>query len=432
MPSAAAGPGGTFSLSWKGFDGERYVARSIGDQVDVPSRGAAPPGVYERALDARLPPETAVAWTGPDALSRSVYLKQLADEQAAPTDEKQKGASRDGVASVPGAITIVAFGDSITYGRGSESNGPRTGYPVYLRAILSYNYPGRIFTTVNEGVPGETTEGGLGRIDDVLIESRPQYILIMEGTNDMFMGVSFETVQENLKQMAFRAAARGAVPILATIIPTDPHTRPEQYLRTRSFYTGGYVQSIHDYYSIPYADQWNAFCSIPDFAETLMDPATGNHPNDNGYRYVMAPEWYDALAPVLGLPFDPVPPQLDLDESAQSVTRGASEEFSYALVPSNDMVRNAVDCYVALRSPDGALTFYNPNRQPTPRTTPIARKVLLTAVPDAGHLLQLPIDWGASLGTYTLYLVTVRALHDPWITSNWTSNLAQIQFEVKQ
>ena len=466
LPSVVAGAHGAFSIRWKSFDGLSYIERYAGAPIPPPERGELPQGLLEKLLEAKLPIETSLAWRGADGFPRSVYLKQLLDEQEGIAAGEDRARTLDEPTPTPTAsetstplgtqtetpvaptftptetpventatpvgrrIDIIAFGDSITYGRGSSSNGPRTGYPAILQAILNYNYAPNTFHLINEGVGGEETWMGLGRINSVLDSYHADGILIMEGTNDMFFQVSFETVQENLKQMAFRARRRGVLPVLATLIPTVPSLRPVQYQTTRSFYVGGYVQALSRSYGIPYADQWNAFCSIPYFAEVLMDWATGNHPNDNGYRYVMAPEWYETIAPYLGLPFKPVSPKIGLAESGQSVTRGGVEDFSYTLVPSNDMVRNAVDCYVALARPDGSLFFFNSRWQLTKQTTPVSRNLLLTALPRSGALLELPIAQSDPLGVYSLYVVTVRSLRDPWVTGNWTG-FASASFEVR-
>jgi lysophospholipase L1-like esterase len=466
LPSVVAGAHGAFSIRWKSFDGRSYVERYAGALIIPQDRGELPHGLLEKLVEAQLPMETAIVWRGADGFSRSVYLKQLMDERERAAAAEDRARTFDEPTPTPAAteaepppgmqtetpiaptfaptettvestatpagrqIDIIAFGDSITYGRGSSSNGPRTGYPAILQAILNYNFSPDTFHLINEGIGGEETWMGLARIDSVLDSYHADGILIMEGTNDMFFQISFNTVQENLKQMVFRARARGVFPVLATLIPTVPSLRPLQYQTTRSFYAGGYVQALSRLYGTPYADQWNAFCSIPRFAEVLMDWATGNHPNDNGYRYVMSPQWYETIAPLLEPSFRPVGPKITLSESEENVTRGLLEDFSYALVPSNDLVKNAVDCYVALKRPDGKLLFFNSSWQLTSAETPAARGVLLDRLPRSGFLLELPIAMDYPVGTHMLYVVTVRSLRDPWITSNWTG-FASISFEVQ-
>ncbi len=437
LPSVVSGSHGAFSIRWKSFNGRDYVERCAGAPITPPERGGPPAGLLEVAIEAQLPIEAALAWRGADGFSRSVYLKQLLDERERVAAGEPSLQPLDEPAPTPiptetpvgRQINIIAFGDSITYGRGSAANGPSTGYPVILQAILNYNFAPDRFHLINEGLGGESTSSGLARIGSVLDSYRADCILIMEGTDDLFANISPETIQENLKQMALRARERGVFPVLATIMPTIPAMRPVQYQRTRSFYNGGYVQTLSRVYHIPYADQWNAFCSIPHFAEVSMSWSTGNHPNDNGYRYVMSPEWYETIAPYLKPSFQPVGPTISLGESAETVSRGSAEDFTYSLEPSNDLVRNAVDCYVALKRPDGKLLFVNSARQLTSAETPVARHALLTAIPRSGFLLDLHIAADYPLGAYTLYMVTVRSLRNPWDTGAWTGS-ASIQFEV--
>ena len=436
LPVARAGSDGALGLSWQSLDGDRYVERSIGSAAPAPGAEALPPDLPGRLLAAGLPVETALAWRGAGGAPASLRLKELLDAEAR-REEEPRGGEAEGVRELAAdEITIIAFGDSITYGRGSSSDGPATGYPAYLAGILLYNYPGQAFKMLNKGNPGEQTGGtdsGLSRIDAVLEKYPADFILIMEGTNDIFFGTSFATIQQNLKQMALHAVTHGVTPVLATVIPTLPYgARSGQYRRARAFYAGGYIQSLAAKYGFACADQWQAFCSVPGWPGVIMDPATGNHPNTNGYRYVMAPRWYEAIAPILGLPFIPSAPQIDLAESVESPARGSVEEFTYTLAPSDDQVLNAVDCYAALLTPQGKLLYFNSSWRLTPAQMPFAQKALLSDAPLSGVLTNIPVPAAAPLGTYTFYLVTVRAMMGLWDTEYWTSNLAEIQFEVVQ
>ena len=87
---------------------------------------------------------------------------------------------------------VSAFGDSITtgypYWTGTEGNGclPSScggGYREPLQALLQSG--GRNALVQNWGRRGDTTESGLARIDAVLTASKPRYLLLMEGTNQL-------------------------------------------------------------------------------------------------------------------------------------------------------------------------------------------------------------------------------------------------------
>ncbi len=427
LPRVFAREDGQFCIVWKSLCDGRYVERSMGNGEGLENSTDPPGSVIDTVLKMGFSPQAVLSWRDAELNSHSICLKEVISRRQAAgiADEAVARAGRSDT-----DIELIAFGDSITYGKGSSSGGPRTGYPVYLQAILDYNYPTQGFRVINAGNPGEKTSEGLNRIDDVLSSYSADYILIMEGTNDLFFNISFETIQENLKQMAFRAWSSGVMPILATIIPTDPDIRPEQYMRTRSFYLGRYIQILSDRYGVAYADQWQAFCSIPNFGAALINPDLGNHPNDNGYRFVMAPEWYETLSPLLELPFETVGPEINIDVDEPSVHRGAEETFSYTLNPSNDLVRNGVDCYAALLTPQNRLYYFNSNWQLTTGVSYVARKMFLNNFPTSGTLNRLHIGSSWPTGSYKFYLVAVRSLRDPANREFWMSNLAEISFEV--
>ena len=104
---------------------------------------------------------------------------------------------------------IVTFGDSIT--AGYKISRP---YPRRLAIIL-----GPCAKIVNEGKGGEWTTNGVRRIDKVLAKHHPNYIIIMEGANDVMGGLSASAVKFNLSRMVNKAMAAGAIPIISTITP---------------------------------------------------------------------------------------------------------------------------------------------------------------------------------------------------------------------
>ncbi|MFZ3047564.1 MAG: GDSL-type esterase/lipase family protein, partial [Desulfatirhabdiaceae bacterium] len=95
---------------------------------------------------------------------------------------------------------VLGFGDSITVGYPyitSEGNGQRIGgYEPTLEANL--NSAGGSWQVLNYGVFGQTTMEGLSRIDSVISGYAGAYILILEGTNDVWSGISYNTTVYNL------------------------------------------------------------------------------------------------------------------------------------------------------------------------------------------------------------------------------------------
>ncbi len=96
-------------------------------------------------------------------------------------------------------VRILAFGDSLTAGYGlSEAD----GFTAQLARGLTKM--GRKVQVINGGVSGDTTTGGLARLDWSLSEE-PQVMLLELGGNDMLRGLPPETVRSNLEQMILKA-----------------------------------------------------------------------------------------------------------------------------------------------------------------------------------------------------------------------------------
>jgi acyl-CoA thioesterase-1 len=102
------------------------------------------------------------------------------------------------------APLIVAFGDSLTAGFGLPSD---QGFPAQLEAWLRAD---RIDArVVNGGQSGDTTAGGLARLDWSLAD-KPDLVILALGANDMLRGIPPATVRANLEKMIEKIKASGA------------------------------------------------------------------------------------------------------------------------------------------------------------------------------------------------------------------------------
>lgn len=110
-----------------------------------------------------------------------------------------------GAASAPDPRTILVLGDSLSAGYGMAAS---QAWPALLEARLRERDPR--FRVVNASISGETTAGGLARIDDALERHRPAIVVIELGSNDALRGLPLELARENLGEMARRARKSGA------------------------------------------------------------------------------------------------------------------------------------------------------------------------------------------------------------------------------
>ena len=104
---------------------------------------------------------------------------------------------------------IVAFGDSLTAGFGVA---PAAAYPALVQERLRKE--GYSYRVVNAGVSGDTTAGGLRRVDWAL-KLKPEVVIVELGANDALRGQDLAAVRANLDQIVERFQAAGARVLVA-------------------------------------------------------------------------------------------------------------------------------------------------------------------------------------------------------------------------
>jgi acyl-CoA thioesterase-1 len=100
--------------------------------------------------------------------------------------------------------TIVFFGDSLTAGYGL-ANPAADAYPGLIQEKIEATKPG--WRVVNAGLSGETTAGGLRRVDWILRQQIDIFVLAL-GANDGLRGISPSVSQANLQQILERVRAK--------------------------------------------------------------------------------------------------------------------------------------------------------------------------------------------------------------------------------
>lgn len=155
---------------------------------------------------------------------------------------------------------IVAFGDSLTRGTGAA---PGQGYPEQLAALGPWQ-------VINEGVPGETSDQGLARIDAVLARHRPSLVILWHGGNDILANRDPADIEYNLRAMVDAIHAAGARVLLLGV--------PEKSLLLS---TAPWYPRIAESLDLPYLDDV--------LGEVLRDralKADSVHPNTAGYAVI--------------------------------------------------------------------------------------------------------------------------------------------------
>ena len=121
----------------------------------------------------------------------------------APNDTQPQTPTKDTTTAVSNKKGILFFGDSLTAGYGLDD--PSNAFPgVIQRKVDSLKLP---YSVINAGVSGETTAGGLARIDWVLKQKIDIFVLEL-GANDGLRGIPVTETTKNLQSIITRIKAK--------------------------------------------------------------------------------------------------------------------------------------------------------------------------------------------------------------------------------
>lgn len=173
--------------------------------------------------------------------------------------------------------TIVVLGDSLAAGYGID---PSSAYPALLdQRIQAAGLPYRV---VNAGVSGDTTAGGLRRLDWIL--KRPVDVLILElGGNDGLRGMAPSQTRSNLVSIIQKVrAARPQVRIVLT------------GMQMPSNFGAGYTREFRELY--PEVARRESVALVPFLLEGVggvpnLNQADQIHPTAEGHRRVATNVW---------------------------------------------------------------------------------------------------------------------------------------------
>ena len=192
-----------------------------------------------------------------------------APETAAPTPASTGG-------------TLVFLGDSLTAGQGLSKE---QAFPALIEARLASE--GRPWRVVNAGISGDTTAGGVARLDWVF-RQKVDVLFLCLGANDGLRGVPVAETEQNLRRILDRARKEGTRVVLAGI------QLPENY---GPDYRNGFARifpRLAKEYHVPLLP----FLLEGVAMEPKLNQPDGIHPNAEGARRVADHVWA-ALDPVL-------------------------------------------------------------------------------------------------------------------------------------
>lgn len=109
--------------------------------------------------------------------------------------------------AVPPGSTVLALGDSLTYGTGAS---PETSYPAVLAELTGWN-------VVNAGVPGDTSAQALARLPALLEEHQPRLVIVSIGGNDFLRKLPEADTRANVHAACQQAMDAGAQVLLVAV-----------------------------------------------------------------------------------------------------------------------------------------------------------------------------------------------------------------------
>ena len=176
------------------------------------------------------------------------------------------------VAAEQRPVTILAFGDSLVAGYGLGSS---DGFTAKLEAALKAK--GIAARVVNAGLSGDTSAGGIARLDWAL-EPKPDFAIVELGANDGLRGLDPAQTKANLDAILIKLKAKG-VPALLAGMYAPPNMGPD------------YVQAFNALY--PALAEKHGVAFYPFFldgvaANASLNQPDGIHPNAKGVDIIVA------------------------------------------------------------------------------------------------------------------------------------------------
>ena len=205
-----------------------------------------------------------------------------AEATSAPATSAEVRRDKPAVGTKP---RIVFLGDSLTAGLGLA---PDQSYPSLIGKKLKER--GFDFDIVNAGVSGDTSAGGLRRLEWSL-EGDVRVLVLALGANDGLRGLPPSELKKNLKAVLDRAKARN-IPVVLTGMEAPPNNGPDY---TREF------RNVYAELAQEYRVRLVPFLLLGVAGDASLNQGDGIHPNARGAQIVADLVWAE-LEPALPRP----------------------------------------------------------------------------------------------------------------------------------
>ncbi len=156
--------------------------------------------------------------------------------------------------------TVLAFGDSLTYGTGTSRD---KAYPAILETLIHRQ-------VINAGIPGEISAKGLSRLPGLIKQYQPDLIILCHGGNDILGKLDITRTKHNIQQMISLAEQNNSQVLLIGV--------PEfgLFLNASPIY-----QALADENNIPLENN-----TLGDILAKNSLKSDHIHPNTQGYQLV--------------------------------------------------------------------------------------------------------------------------------------------------
>ena len=180
--------------------------------------------------------------------------------------------------------TLVCHGDSLT--EATDLDDPAI-WPSLVEGRLDIK-------VVNSGIGGDTTAGLLSRFYHDVVQHRPDHVLIMGGTNDLWWDLDLKSIQANIFTMTCQAEHHHIIPIVGLPIPINvEQARKQDFMPPQ----GGYkkcmkklavlvedLTKLAQQNEIACLDFYHPFCDDSGAVKGKYFLEDGLHPNKAGHR----------------------------------------------------------------------------------------------------------------------------------------------------